>query len=211
MEAQTWTGTTDETTECRGCEHCDGEGGHSVADSKRAYAASEHYLANKSKIDAEEDAREARKTALEESECIDGVLTDGAIAKRFLLAGNARTTFVSKATGTRFTYRVRAKEVEAGKDSVHFVSVLTGSNNDADYSFFGTIFAGKRFVHGQKSRIGKDASSARAFAWAIERLLREVVPSTLEVHHEGRCGRCGRALTVPESIACELGPTYQRR
>ena len=28
-------------------------------------------------------------------------------AKAFLLAGNARMTVVSKATGTRFTYRVR--------------------------------------------------------------------------------------------------------
>ena len=34
----------DETTECRGCEHCDGEGGHSVADSRRAYEAVERMM-----------------------------------------------------------------------------------------------------------------------------------------------------------------------
>ena len=28
----------------------------------------------------------------------------------------------------------------------------------------------------------------------------------LEVWHEGRCGRCNRALTVPESIASGIGP-----
>jgi hypothetical protein len=27
-----------------------------------------------------------------------------------------------------------------------------------------------------------------------------------EVYHEGRCGRCNRKLTVPESIETGLGP-----
>jgi hypothetical protein len=34
----------------------------------------------------------------------------------------------------------------------------------------------------------------------------------LEVWHEGRCGACGRRLTVPESIERGLGPEcYGRR
>lgn len=32
------TSDPDESEECRGCEHCDGEGGHSVADSRRLAA-----------------------------------------------------------------------------------------------------------------------------------------------------------------------------
>ena len=37
----------DESTECRGCEHCDGEGGHSVADSRRQYEAVERMFASR--------------------------------------------------------------------------------------------------------------------------------------------------------------------
>ncbi len=36
----------DSTKECQGCEHCDGEGGHTVADSRRAQEATERHVAN---------------------------------------------------------------------------------------------------------------------------------------------------------------------
>ncbi len=32
------------------------------------------------------------------------------------------------------------------------------------------------------------------------------LPGTLEVRHEGSCGRCGRKLTVPASIDAGIGP-----
>ena len=32
------------------------------------------------------------------------------------------------------------------------------------------------------------------------------MPLTLTVFHDGKCGRCGRKLTVPESIQSGLGP-----
>lgn len=121
-------------------------------------------------------------------------------AARFLLAGNARATIQNTATGNRFTYRIRA----AKNGGVHFVSVLVGSDNEADYSYLGFIRDG-RFVHGgAKSRIGYDAPSAKAFAWVFPRL--GSLPENVEIWHEGCCGRCGRALTVPESIMMGLGP-----
>lgn len=129
-------------------------------------------------------------------------LDTAARAKAFILAGNARFTLVSKKTGTRFTYRVRAKE---GTD-LFFVSLLNGSDNESDYQFLGTIFGGRTYAHGRKSRIGQAAPSAKAMAWALPKLLAGVLPEGVEVHHEGRCGRCGRALTVPESIRLGLGP-----
>lgn len=127
-------------------------------------------------------------------------------ALAFVLAGNARLTLVSRKTGARFTYRVR-RPADAGTDGVHFVSVLTGPDNEHDFQFLGTIFEGARFVHGRKSKIAEDAPSARAFAWAFRHLAQSrELPELLEVWHEGACGRCGRALTVPESIARGLGP-----
>jgi len=123
-------------------------------------------------------------------------------AKAFILAGNARFTVVSQKTGTRFTFKVRAKE----GTTLHFVSVLTGSNNEADYEFIGTIFNGSRFARSMKSRIGNEAPSMKAFSWVIAQILAGKMPAMSEIHHEGRCGKCGRALTVPESIKSGLGP-----
>lgn len=120
--------------------------------------------------------------------------------RRFLLAGNARVTFRNTQTGNRFTYRIRAS-----KDGrVHFVSLLRGTDNDADYSYFGFI-SRDRFVHGgARAKVGEEAVSVRAFEWIWKRL--DELPAAVEVWHEGCCGRCGRALTVPESIASGLGP-----
>lgn len=124
--------------------------------------------------------------------------------RRFILAGNATFTIVSAKTGTRFTYKIRAKVVDSGA-TLHFVSVLTGSDNENDFTFLGTVFSGTNFRHSAKSRIGSDAPSARAFAWAFNRILADNLTDA-SVHHEGKCGRCGRKLTVPRSIEIGLGP-----
>lgn len=126
-------------------------------------------------------------------------------ARRFVLAGNATFTIVSAKTGTRFTYKVRAKDIESGR-TLHFVSVLTGADNENSFTFLGTIFDGTCFRHSAKSRIGREAPSARAFAWAFGRILDDALGETASVHHEGKCGRCGRKLTVPHSIEVGFGP-----
>ena len=76
-------------------------------------------------------------------------------ALTFALGGNARFTVTSKRTGERFTYRVRRSQrtvqqhevdrarVERGHISTTapwFVSVLTGEDNEGDYSYLGTIW-----------------------------------------------------------------------
>jgi len=121
----------------------------------------------------------------------------------FILAGNAVFTLRNPATGNRFTFRVRAGK---GEGAPHFVQVLTGPDNGADFTYLGCIFTDGRFMVTRKSRISPDAPSARAFSWAWNRVHagRDLGPA--EVWHEGRCGACGRALTVPESIQTGLGP-----
>jgi len=121
--------------------------------------------------------------------------------KQFALAGNATFTVTSKRTGTRFTFKVRKPKPEAP----HFVKVLTGPDNENSYTFLGTIFPDGTFKHGQRSSIGPDAPSAVAFAWLWSHI-DEDLSKAVEVHHEGRCCRCGRKLTVPESIESGIGP-----
>lgn len=133
-----------------------------------------------------------------------GRLLDAKHAREFLLAGNARATFVSLRTGSRFTFRVRKPAY--GAKAPHFVTLLSGPDNEDDYAFLGTIFPDGHFVLGRRSRIGPEAPSARAFTYVWTALRNYILPVGVELWHEGRCGRCGRALTVPESVARGLGP-----
>ena len=144
----------------------------------------------------------------------NGQLTDGTLARTFALAGNARLTLVSQKTGARFTFRVRAKDVPAREGAaapdatktLFFVQLLNGQDNDSDYVFLGTIFEGTTYRHGGKSPVSSDAPSAKGFAWAWSFLAKGTLPPGCEIWHEGKCGRCGRALTVPSSIASGIGP-----
>lgn len=129
-------------------------------------------------------------------------IATAAASLAFVLAGNARVTLVSEKTGARFTYRVRQPKDGAP----HFVSVLVGSDNDRDFAFLGTIFDRATYRHGRKSKITEEAPSAKAFTYAWQYLARGEAPPFCQVWHEGTCGRCGRALTDPESIARGLGP-----
>lgn len=101
-----------------------------------------------------------------------------------------------------------------------FVAVLTGPDNTRDFTFLGTIFPpvqsrplsggrqiGHDYHHGKRSKIASDATSAQAWIWLWKHvLLGRKLPKTIRVFHEGRCGRCGRTLTVPSSITTGLGP-----
>lgn len=134
-------------------------------------------------------------------------LADPAATIRFMLAGKAHLTFQSRDTGMRFTYRIELAEERPGYTrTCHFVSVLTGPDNSASYEYLGCIFDRRLYSHGQKSRIAMDAPSAVAFAWTWRTLSGGRMHPALAVYHEGRCGRCGRRLTTPQSIETGLGP-----
>lgn len=125
-------------------------------------------------------------------------------AREFILGGNARVTIRSRKTGARFSYRVR----KAQDGEIYFVSVLTGSDNESDYTYIGTLTRGHSFHHGKRAKIQDSAPSVVAFKWFWTELHfnAEALPEKVEIFHEGRCGRCARALTVPESIESGFGP-----
>ena len=125
--------------------------------------------------------------------------------RTFALAGNATLTLVSKATGNRFTFKIR----KPGEHDPHFVKLLNGADNESDYTFLGTIFDRKTFRHGKRSRVGEDAPSAKAFRWFWDQIEQGQLSEKVEVWHEGRCGRCGRKLTVPSSIESGIGPVCE--
>ncbi len=134
---------------------------------------------------------------------------------KFMYAGNSTFTIQNTETCNRFTYKLQVPQNKRNApehEKVWFVKVMTGSNNEGDYQFVGTIFndqnkyPNKYYRHSAKSRITNQAQSVKVFQWFLKALQANNIPSQVEFYHEGRCGRCGRKLTVPESIIDGIGP-----
>lgn len=120
---------------------------------------------------------------------------------QFIKAGKAVFTIENTETGNHFTYKAKKAE---DKD-IWFISLLNGPDNNSNYQYMGCLF-GDEFRRTAKSRITDQAPSFKAFAWTWARILKNALPQNVKVHHEGRCGRCGRRLTTPESIKAGYGP-----
>ena len=127
--------------------------------------------------------------------------------RKFLTAGRATFTVTRRRDGARFTYRVTATDDDPAR---FFVSVLTGPDNESDYTYAGMLDnrpAGLMLRQTRGSKIAATAPSWLGFVWLISRLHRpEVIDRFVEIDHVGRCARCNRPLTVPESIRTGLGP-----
>lgn len=126
-------------------------------------------------------------------------------AKEFMLSGNAIFTVVSGKTQARFTFKV---SVSKKNEKFLYVGVLNGKDNSSDYApmCYLDISAGLPILkRSSKTWISADAPCFIAFQYVFFNVLigREI---NVEVWHEGRCGRCGRLLTVPESIENGIGP-----
>jgi len=125
-------------------------------------------------------------------------ITDSKQALKFIFAGKSVVTFVNSKTGNRFTFKVK----QAKDSNLFFISVLT---NPDQYTYIGTCVEGN-YKHGKKSNINSDAQSVKVFEFMIKRLVTNSLPDFLEVWHEGFCGKCGKRLTVPNSILSGIGP-----
>lgn len=148
------------------------------------------------------------------------VMTD-ADAISFILAGNATVTFKSLRTGTHFTFKVQEPKKQDPARPTWFVKLLTGPDNTGDYTYLGMItvspfasLAGplQHTFRATKATRNPGSPSFKAFEYTFNQLAKTGrIPAGVEIRHEGRCGRCGRALTVPESIDRGIGPECASR
>ena len=122
----------------------------------------------------------------------------------FIFSGKAVVTLTSAKTDTHFTFKINV-----GNDNdVFFVKHLFGPNNawNGDWAYLGFIPTDERnkLVAGRKGKRG--APSFLALDWALAHLAAGRIPDALTIQHDDVCGRCGKELTDPISVATGLGP-----
>jgi len=126
-----------------------------------------------------------------------------------LLAGNSTMTFRSVRTGERFTYKVTRRDEGSWR-----VGLLTGPSNETDYKYIGSVmwdrerYPAPRFFPPREVNLDRAPASTKGFA-ALLRLAHSnpgALGRLAEAYHAGRCARCGRTLTTPESVERGLGP-----
>lgn len=146
-----------------------------------------------------------------QTDLFEGKFVNAQDAVKFMYAGRAVFTLVSVRTGIRYTYKIKTGTVNNKPTPVLFVHVLSGPDNTHSYSYIGYIKRDRlgELLSGNKGH--GDALSFKALAWAMRKLSQGKIPQDLEIYHVGKCGACGRALTVPESIQTGLGPVCAGR
>ena len=139
------------------------------------------------------------------------------VSKEFVLGGKATLTiennveWASKnAAPAHWTFKINKKDKDNG-DPIFFVSLLTGQNNSRDFNYVGVLNAKEGHVYtSAKSKITKDSLCLRILNRVLNRIwindTAAIAEAGFEVHHSGKCGKCGRKLTVPESVKTGFGP-----
>lgn len=136
------------------------------------------------------------------------------IGKDFLLAGRAIFT-VANPTGDRYTFKVTRKDPQEGSrytKPTYFVALLTGSDNENDYTYMGLLSVNEAGTWAEvkltkASRYKADSTPVKVANWVMVQMMRGLsLPDGYFLGHEGKCGRCGRTLTVPSSLITGLGP-----
>jgi len=139
------------------------------------------------------------------------LMHDAAHIRQFSLAGLATLTLKSLRTDKHYTYKIKqAVDNETGEEkALWFVMVLT--NGDV-YRYAGSIIgAGEDFRLTRGSKFTEDAECVKAFGYFWQGIKAGAIKPLLEIRHEGRCGRCGRELTTPESVDTGFGPECSAR
>ena len=130
---------------------------------------------------------------------------------RLIWAGNAIFTMRSKKTNTRFTYKiVKSKPNPRYLMPRYWVYLLAGPDNVNSYVYIGWTPGNGRYLNVRKDLSPKQPGIA-AFIWLCSHIDEpSLILAQAELFHQGRCCKCGRVLTVPESILAGIGPECER-
>lgn len=113
-----------------------------------------------------------------------------------------------------YTFRIRLHEKD--NKEFYFVELLSGPDNTRNYTYVGLFNKNTgQLALTTKSKVTEDAWSVRLFRRVMAKIFENDTPAItnagFDVHHEGKCGKCGDKLTAPESIKIGLGPYCRKK
>lgn len=127
----------------------------------------------------------------------------------FLIGGKAEFTLENEKSGNHYTFRI------VKKTDKYFPK--TGSPNFFVHSneylglFYFSDFPLKIGIRYKSSREEKDNHKWRIIQdFLMFIYLKGKIPNGINIYHNGRCSKCGRILTDPESINSGTGPTCRK-
>lgn len=126
----------------------------------------------------------------------------------FITGGNALFTITSRKSGNHFTFKVKRL-----RDNADAFIVLVAHNYD-EYHYMAVMMKirGRYELRNKKSPSMLNTPSCKAFTFLMNNYINDYKPhSDMIIQHEGRCGRCGRLLTDPQSIMTGFGPECAKR
>ncbi len=123
----------------------------------------------------------------------------------FTFAGNAIITLESACSKKHYTYKIKRSE---DKPELYFIHLLRGPDNENDYRYMACYYRDTSYLHPCKTYQQVPRRNWPLSLQAVSYFLEHIhkVPDRLYVYHEGKCARCGRKLTTPESIESGFGP-----
>lgn len=122
-----------------------------------------------------------------------------------LFAG--RTTFtVSNNKDAHYTYKV-TKNISKQYGEKYFVNLLSGPDNESSYTYMGLLMLNSDLIITRSSHFKDESLPVKVFNFAM-RILEGVqkIPQGYDILPAGKCFKCGRKLTTPESIKSGYGP-----
>ena len=137
--------------------------------------------------------------------------------RNYMFGGKAEFTLQSNVTGKHYTYRILSKNDDPDYP-IKFLYVLSGSDNDSDWAYAGTVRMLKNnpsheitYNTTDKAKFTRTSPSMIAFRWAIWMLNKNTMSPMLSFLHSGKCSACNRKLTDPESIRTGMGPVCRSK
>lgn len=126
--------------------------------------------------------------------------------KDFLLAGKCTCSIRNNKTGNEYLFEINENNKN---DKMYFIQSITG---------MGKIYAGYLFLQedgsiiynkGPKGQIPEEDKRIQAILYVLKNY--EILPPYVIVQHLGKCARCRRPLSDPESIRRGLGPECAKK
>jgi hypothetical protein len=129
------------------------------------------------------------------------------ITREFLTSGTAIFT-VSNPEGAHYTYRISAPDEQRDPaNPTYFLSYMYGPDNTSDYTYMAMMNGGGAVFLTKASKVKAGEKIFEVAKWAIRVVWNgKAAPEGYKIQHIGKCGRCGRPLTTPESLETGIGP-----